>query len=292
MDDLPGETRRAYSPDQARALILAPQPINIVAGIMGNRVEWDEEQGIESAVFAAVSGRRPDAREAEVTRAMFIACVDHSPATPSSLAAVANYSGGNALKTALATAILAMGDVHAGAGEGAARLFREFMDRFHEAGGGAGNCELDGVRLDGLPGLAAFAVDKVTGVYGGEKRRIPGYGHRYYSAHGGDPRAEALLRIADELGLAGEYCELARRVAASLQEKKAAGLCINIDGVIGALLCEMGLRPEAGKALFIMPRTIGVLAQLLEQRPGAFFRLSNDSIIYTGPEMGENRRFE
>ena len=134
--------------------------------------------------------------------------------------------------------------------------------------------------------------DRITGAYGGEKRRIPGYGHRYYSTYGQDPRAQTLLQMASELGVAGEACELALAIERSLREKKSPGLCINVDGAIGALLCDLGLPPEAGKPMFIMPRSIGMLGQLLEQREGSFFRLSNDSIIYTGPERGAHRRFE
>ena len=292
MDALPETIARRYTLDQARALVLAPQVISIVADILGNALTWDETKGIECAVFRAVSGRAPEAREREVTRAMFVACLDHTPATPSSLAAITAYSGGNMMKTALAAGITAMGETHAGAGEGAARIFADFMSRFRHARDHSAALEADGVRVENLAGLAAYMVDRITGVYGGEKRRIPGYGHRYYSTYGSDPRAAALLDIATELGVAGEYAELARAVDASLREKKSPGLCINVDGAIGALLCEMGLQPAAGKALFIMPRAVGLLAQLLEQRSGAFLRLSNDSIIYTGPETGERRRFE
>ena len=62
-------------------------------------------------------------------------------------------------------------------------------------------------------------------------------------------------------------------------------MCFNVDGVIGALLCDLKLRPETGKAFFIIPRAVGILGQLLEQDPGSFFRLSNDSVIYIGPEV-------
>ena len=47
---------------------------------------------------------------------------------------------------------------------------------------------------------------------------------------------------------------------------------------------DLGMRPETGKAMFIIPRTVGILGQLLEQDPGSFFRLQNDSIIYVGPQ--------
>ena len=289
---LPSAIAQRYTPDQARALMLAPQTVNLVARLFGHELGWEDTNGIESAVFTAVGGRAPDAKERAVVRAAFVACIDHTPATPSSLAAVASYSGGNSLKTGLAAGISAMGDTHAGAGEGAARLLTHFLATYRDAMSRSDVLEADGVQIRSLRELAAYVVDKVTGVYGGEKRRIPGYGHRYYSTYGTDPRAAALLRIAEEAGIAGDCCALAEAVGRSLREKKSPGLCLNVDGAIGALLCDLGLPPAAGKALFLMPRTIGILGQLLEQRSGSFFRLSNDSIIYTGPELGERRRFE
>jgi len=291
-DILPGEITGRYTQPQACALVLAAQVIDIIAQLLGNPISWDSAAAIESTCFMAVAGRPPDVKERELFRAIFVACVDHTPATPSSLAAIICYSGGNSLKTALAAGISAMGETHAGAGEGAAKVFHQFLVQFRQAREQSGALETNGVRVESIQDLAAYMVDKITGVYGGEKRRIPGYGHRYYSMYGRDPRAAAVLDMATELGVAGEYCELARAVEASLRAKKSPGLYINVDGAIGALLCDMGLQSRAGKAIFIMPRAIGILAQLLEQREGAFFRLSNDSIIYTGPENAEQRRFE
>jgi citrate synthase len=71
-----------------------------------------------------------------------------------------------------------------------------------------------------------------------------------------------------------------------LKAQKSSGLCLNVDGAIGALIADMGISPDAGKATFILPRTIGILGELLEQASGSFFRLANESIIYTGPTPG------
>jgi len=283
-DDLPTIQRARYSPAQAEALLLIPQVIDLVACTLGNEVHWSDDESLEATIFGALAGRQPSAAEARLLRAIFISCVDHTPATPSSLAAITSYSGGNSLRTALAAGITAMGDTHAGAGEGAARTLTEFLSRMRQARATSGVFEADGVRITDLKALAAYMVDKITGAYGGQKGKIPGYGHRHYSLYGKDPRAVTLLKMAHELGLAGEYCALASEIETRLKEQKSSGLCFNVDGVIGALLCDLRLRPETGKAMFIIPRTVGILGQLLEQDPGSFFRLSNDSIIYIGPE--------
>jgi citrate synthase len=174
-----------------------------------------------------------------------------------------------------------MGEAHAGAGEGTARILLEFTNKLRRSGGAF---EADGVRVAGIKDLAAYIINKVTGAYGGEKGRIPGYGHRYYGLYGRDPRAVELMSIARELGLAGQYCTLASEMEWIQKKKKALGLCFNVDGVIGALLCDLKLRPETGKAFFLIPRSVGLLGQMLEQDPGSFFRLANDSVIYIGPD--------
>jgi len=282
---LPASVRERYTRAQAHALVLIPQVVDMVACILEHELQWSDDASIEAVAFRALAGRTPSPAEANLLRATFISCIDHTPATPSSLAAITSYSGGNSLKTALAAGITAMGDTHAGAGEGTAKLLSEFLAKMRQAVAVAGAFEADGVRVSDHKALAAYIVDKVTGVYGGEKGRIPGYGHRYYSLYGKDPRAVTLLNLARELGLAGEHCLLASEIEAVLKEKKAQGLCLNVDGVIGALLCDLRMRPQTGKAIFIIPRTVGILGQLLEQDPGSFFRLQNDSIIYVGPQL-------
>ena len=163
-----------------------------------------------------------------------------------------------------------MGDTHAGAGEGAAFAFQVE----------AGKLPADST----VEEKARWLVDSYTGKFGGEKRRIPGYGHRYYSLYGVDPRAEALLGLAYKHGYGDRHIALAKAVEKILQEDKAAGLCLNVDGAIGAVISEMGIPPSAGKALFIIPRSAGILGQLIEQKAGSFFRLDNESILYSGPE--------
>ena len=282
---LPASLHERYTPAETKALALVPQVVDLVAAILGHETRWCNEQSIEESIFAALANRKPTEAEANLLRAVFVSCVDHTPATPSSLAAITSYSGGNSLKTALAAGISAMGSAHAGAGEGTARILIDFLAKMRQAEADGGVFEADGVRIADLKELAGYIVNKITGAFGDPKGRIPGYGHRYYGLYGRDPRATTLLTIVDELGLAGDYCTLAREIETVLRKKKSSALCFNVDGVIGALLCDLKLAPETGKAFFIIPRTVGLLGQLLEQTPGSFFRLQNDSVIYIGPAV-------
>jgi len=281
--EVPEHLRENVTLAEFAALMLIQQVIAIIAHILGNDLSDMHPKTAAAAFFAALSGRMPSDNEADLMRAIFAACIDHTPATPSSLAALTSYSGGNSLKTALAAGITAMGDVHAGAGEGAAEVLVKYLDPFIKSNG---HCEIEGTEISSLSGLAQFVVEKHGGKYGDEKKKIPGYGHRYYSLYGEDPRAGALLQIAAERGIRGSYTELAIEIEDTLKKSKSSGLCLNVDGAIGAIISEMGISPRAGKATFIIPRTAGILGELLEQRSGSFFRLANESVIYTGPEPG------
>ena len=56
-----------------------------------------------------------------------------------------------------------------------------------------------------------------------------------------------------------------------MKELKGRDLPINVDGAIGAILCEMGFPPEIGNTFFIMSRIPGLIAhiheEMTEQKP-------------------------
>jgi len=264
------DLKESFSPQQAVAVVLTGWVMALVGHILCGEFKITHDTQLENIFFRAVTGRKPTHGEAEVFRGIFAACVDHTPAVPSSLAAITSYSGGVLLRTALAAGITAMGDTHAGAGEGAAYAFQVEAEKAPST--------------RSIEGKAQWLIDSYLGKFGGQKRRIPGYGHRYYSLYGADPRTEALLSLAEKHGYGDRHIALARAVEKILMEEKAGGLCLNVDGAIGAVISEMGIPPSAGKALFIIPRSAGILGQLIEQKAGSFFRLDNESIIYTGPD--------
>ncbi|MCX6345082.1 MAG: hypothetical protein NT018_08405 [Armatimonadetes bacterium] len=272
---------------ECSALTHIQQVTTIIGAILGNPIKAGDTRPFNDQFFSALAGREPSAAEADLLRAIFIACIDHTPATPSSLAAMTSYSGGNSLKTALAAGISAMGDVHAGAGEGAAAFLSKYLSEFNAAMKEKGSYEYSGITVNTIEGLADLVIKIFTGKLGGEKKKIPGYGHRYYSLYGEDQRAVALIEIAQKNGVAGGHVKLALAIESALKQK-SYGLCMNVDGAIGALLCDMGITSRAGKATFIIPRTAGILGELLEQKAGSFFRLANESVIYTGPEPGRD----
>jgi citrate synthase len=102
------------------------------------------------------------------------------------------------------------------------------------------------------------------------KTAIPGFGHPQHS--GGDPRANLLLALAAERGLHGPYLRMLNILAEIMPEAIGRTLPININGVIPAILLEIGFPVTALKSISILARTAGLLAHLQEEteRPIGF----------------------
>lgn len=197
----------------------------------------------------------PTKEQAAMLEAVLVAAIDHGAAPVSSITARAVASSGNDPHVALAAGILAQGTLHGGAIEDAARFF-----------------------------LAQVQEDPNTVVSRahGEKRRLPGYGHKLLEK---DRRSEALFARAKALGTYGAFATFAERVEAALNADAKKPLPLNIDGAMAAVLLDMGFGPEPMRGIFALARLPGLLAQIIEERETVRGprRLADDEIIYKGP---------
>jgi citrate synthase len=116
------------------------------------------------------------------------------------------------------------------------------------------------------------------------KTPVPGFGHPQHS--GGDPRANVLLHFAEQRGLHGPYLAMLRTVADVLPEALGRSLPININGVMPAILLEIGFPLTALKSIAILARTAGLIAHLQEEaeRPIGFIlsHAAAEAISYDG----------
>ena len=99
--------------------------------------------------------------------------------------------------------------------------------------------------------------------YTEKHQRLPGFGHRIHTR---DPRTPKLFQIASDLGIAGEYVEMAKALQDAIQESTGKKLPINVDGGIAAVLCEMDFPPELANAFFVMARIPGLVAHVYEEK--------------------------
>ncbi len=188
------------------------------------------------AIYLVLKGELPSEKEAKMLDAIFVSLVEHSIAPPSVIAARAVASGGNSLHVGVGAGVLAFGEAHGGALEGAMKFLQENVDKNPE---------------------------EVVKKYFEEGKRIPGYGHRFYKEY--DPRKKVLFDIAKEIGFYGKFCEFAEKVEEEIEKLKGKKLVMNVDGAIAAIVSEMGFDWKLGKGFFIIGRIPGLVAHVYEE---------------------------
>jgi len=217
------------------------------------------------AVFLLWMGRLPTENEGKMMDALITACIDHGPKTPSILTPRIVAGCGVPFSTAVATGVLAIGDVHGGAIERCAYLLQEGVSRG----------EAEGKSLEDI-------AREIVSDFREKKKRIPGFGHRIHTS---DPRAKRLFDLSHDLKIAGKHVELARCIEEELERAIGKKLPINVDGAIGAIISDMGFDYRLGKAFFIMGRVAGIVAHVYEEitREKPMRELCKVEYEYDGP---------
>ena len=212
----------------------------------------DVTQLMSSASFTDViyllhHERLPTPRERRILDAILIGVADHGPGSPSAAAARLVASGSRqAPEAAIAAGVLAIGDVHGGACMAAMQWIAASLSSDPLAGHSA------------VEELAKSAVRAAK-----EKgERIPGFGHRVHRDV--DPRASVLIGLARENGEDGVGVRFMLGVENEL-EKQIKRLPMNIDGVLAAVLHDLGCTPLFSKCLFVIGRAAGLSAQVAEE---------------------------
>jgi citrate synthase len=96
----------------------------------------------------------------------------------------------------------------------------------------------------------------------GEK--VPGFGHPVHRPV--DPRAERILELADERGIAGPAVARARVLRDAVAEEWGKPLTMNVSMAIAAVMLDLDFPPVAVEAVPILARTAGLLAHLAEEQ--------------------------
>jgi citrate synthase len=107
--------------------------------------------------------------------------------------------------------------------------------------------------------------------------------------HTHDPRTRRLFALTEEMGVAGEYLEMAGALGQAMAESLGRELPMNVDGGIAAVLCELGFPPELGNGFFAISRTVGLTAQVYEEktRERPMRKISPTAQEYDGPAERE-----
>jgi citrate synthase len=204
---------------------------------------------LPEVIWLLLRGELPSPEQAELFGAALVASVDHGPHAPSIAIARMAMSSGVGINNAVASGINALGDIHGGAGKQAMLLFRTISER----------SERDMVSL-------SSATTSEVGERLARKEIIPGFGHRFHPI---DPRAPRLLALVDEATDAGvvegHVAAVGRAVEKALGDHAGHRIPMNIDGVTAIVYGELGFAPDLARGLFVLSRSVGILAHSWEQ---------------------------
>jgi citrate synthase len=200
-------------------------------------------------IWLMTRGDLPTVEQARLLEAALVASVDHGPHAPSIAIASMAATCGIGLNNAMASAINVLGDTHGGAGQDCMVLY-----------------ELVRSKLDKGMDLPAAADEALAETVAANGKIIPGFGHRFHPI---DPRAAPLLGMVEAAAARGEvgggYVAIGREVEAGIKRRTGKPIPMNIDGATAVIFCELGFAPPMGRGLFILSRSVGILAHAWEQ---------------------------
>lgn len=225
--------------------------------------------GFTDYFWLLVIGQTPSEAQRRMLDACLVAIAEHGLVPSVQAARMTLAAGPDAWQGAMAAGLLGMGTVVAGSTEKAGRFLHQVL---HDATDGD---------------LVAAAQDYLTQLRI-DRQKVPGLGHPQHA--GGDPRADRLLAICDELGLSGRYVGVLRAIAEQAPGIMGRPLPINVSGAIPAVILDAGWPLEALKAVPLLARAAGLSAHLYEESLRSIgFIMSHQAdlaISYDGPLSG------
>jgi citrate synthase len=93
-------------------------------------------------------------------------------------------------------------------------------------------------------------------------QRLPGFHHPH---HIKDPRTARLLELSDRWGVSSAYVAMARALEAATEEFWGRRIYLNGPGVVGAICLDMGFDTELIKGVFVLSRTVSLVAHTYEE---------------------------
>ena len=221
-------------------------------------------------VFLLAAGRAPTEAQRFFLDLSLVALAEHG-LTPSVQAARMTYDADPAaLQGAIAAGVLGCGTVILGAADLCRKLIEATL-----------------ARADASGSLEAAALE-VAREHRKERRALPGYGHPLHKPV--DPRAERMIALARERGIAGRSVEAALALTRAAAEVWGKPLPMNVSMTIAATLRDADVPPGLIRAVPILARTAGLIAHCIEEAetPIGFLMASKgeEAIAHTAGASG------
>ncbi|RWE53586.1 citryl-CoA lyase [Mesorhizobium sp.] len=200
-------------------------------------------------IWLMLRGELPGEEQAALLGIALGAAVDHGPQAPSIAIARMAATCGVGINSAMASAINVLGDVHGGAGEQALAFYGDIA-----------------AALDAGVTLADAVAARLDRFFAEEKSYVPGLGHRFHPV---DPRAPRLIELTRDFAargiISGRFADIAEAVEAEVTRRKGKKIPLNIDGATAVIYGELGFPPPLTRGLFVISRSVGILAHAWEQ---------------------------
>ena len=201
-------------------------------------------------IWLMLRGELPTRGQSDLLEAAMVPGVDHGPHAPSIAISRMAVTCGLPVNGAMASAINVLDDVHGGAGQQCMELYLAI-----DAAAGA----------DGDVLAAATAIIRRQREAG--EKIVPGFGHRFHPV---DPRTGPLFALVAKAVTAGtvsgRFAAIGQAVEDALKAITGRHIPMNIDGITAVIFCELGFEPELGRGLFVLSRSVGILAHAWEQK--------------------------
>ena len=212
--------------------------------------------------FLHVTGRVPTPAQTAMVDACLVTLLEHG-LTPSVLAARLVYaSAPEAVQSAVAAGLLAVGSTFVGTVEGCAALLGRIV-----------------ASADGDAEARSIAEQ-----HRAERRPVPGFGHPEHKPD--DPRSIVLFALARTHGVAGAHVDAIAKLAAAVDAAYGKHVTVNATGAVAAVLGDCGLPAEILRGFAVLARCAGLVGHVHEEqgRPTmrAIWRAAEEAVPYDG----------
>ena len=229
--------------------------------------ESSNNDDLETLIYRSLIGvENEPINRLNLLMVMITACIDHGVTPPSCQTTLLLASVRTSLEVALCGGINAITDIHGGAGAKAAKLYSKIVSE----------SKISNINIDESIYRNIRELTK-------KGEMIDGLGHRIHTK---DPRTTILWNLAEKAGIYGPSIESSKKLSRIFYRTRGLDLPINVDGVLGSIISELGLNPILTKAIFILGRTVGLAAHYYEevQTQIPMRRINFDLAQYRGPE--------
>jgi citryl-CoA lyase len=204
-----------------------------------------ERLSFAEVVHMTVRGELPTPAEARTLDAVLSSIPSHQWVAAHLLSAAVTASASPETPIpGIASGVLAMGSVTV-----SPQATAELIDR---------GFELEDGGLD-----RDAAVAQVVAEYIAAGRLIPGLGHPNHKDQ--DPRATGLAKIAKEQGCWGRSCVFYAGVRDAFERIAGKSLPVNIDGMLAAVLKDLGYTPAEMAGIAAIAAMPGIVAHVVEE---------------------------